>query len=264
MTPMMIDTLNSFRKTQYELAKILQHVSSGKKLNSAVDDPAGLAISIRLQNQSAGLKTSSQNISNGLSLLQTADGGAGSISGALSRMRELALQADNGTLNDQDRQSLQAEFDALRKEISHTSDMTDFNGNKLLDGSASSVTIHSGDASGDVTSVNLANLTTSNLGIDSLDLTSDAQGAISAIDSAIDKVNNARSSFGASSNQLQASYDSLEDSRIQTEKSRSKMEDSDLATELSELVKKQILSQGMVKSLQIENQNKSTLLELLS
>ncbi len=133
-----ISALKVFNNMQYQskqVSKALERLSSGSKINSAADDAAGLGVSERMRSQIRGLKMATQNAQNSISILQTAEGGLNEQHAIAQRMRELAIQASNGTLSDEDRALLQKEYEAIREEIDRISESTEFNGIKLLNGS---------------------------------------------------------------------------------------------------------------------------------
>ena len=132
-------SLNAIRQqnsTQKLLGKAFQRLSSGLRINQAADDAAGLAISSRFTSQTRGLNQAIRNANDGISLVQTAEGALSSVTDNLQRIRELSIQAANGTLNDQDRGAIQAEIDQLTSEIERIGETTTFNGKKLLDGTS--------------------------------------------------------------------------------------------------------------------------------
>jgi len=256
-------TRNNLRKTNDALQATMQKLSSGKRINSASDDAAGLAIATRMSSQITGMDTATRNANDGVSLLQTAESAMGSVSDILQRMRELAVQADNGTYSSGDKTNLQAEFSQLTKEIDHIATNTSFNGVKLLDGSTASVTLHISDAASDTMGIDLQNMSTASLSIGSLDISSDAQGALTAIDTALDTVSTGRATLGSYQNRLGFTVDNLSTASTNLTSARSRIEDADMAAESAEMTRNKILSQSSIAMLAQANQNPQQVLQLL-
>ncbi|WP_456364427.1 flagellin N-terminal helical domain-containing protein [Priestia aryabhattai] len=253
---------NAMRINDNDTSKAMQRLSTGLRINTAADDAAGLAISERMNAQTKGMNQAYRNAQDGVSLIQTAEGAMGTISDILQRLRELSVQADNGTYSDADKTSIKAEMDLLVNEVDHISTTTSFNGMTLLD-SASSLTLHISDKATDTISVSLIDVDATALGIDSLDVTSDAQGAISAIDDALDKVSSARADLGATQSRLDFISDNLQINIQNTSASKSRISDADMAEESSNLTKAQILSQSSLAMLGKANQSPQGVLQLL-
>lgn len=153
------------RMAAQSLSTAMERLSTGKRINSAKDDAAGLAISSRMNSQVRGMAVAVRNANDGISLAQTAEGAMGEVTNMLQRMKELALQSSNGTLKDSDRAALQAEVTQLTAEISNISATTTFNGVKLLDGSTSSIRLQTGVNSGETTSLAMIDASTGELGV---------------------------------------------------------------------------------------------------
>jgi flagellin len=248
-------TLASLRHSQdnqERLKKTLEKLSSGKRINRAADDAAGLAISEQLGQALKGLEQGMENVYDGLSLTQVADGALSQVSDNLLRMRELAMTSANGTLNEGQRDAVQAEFDSLKSEITRISDSTEFNGNQLLDGSAGDLDIATGTESGgspDVLTLDLsANMDATSLGLDASSVSgADGSAALSAmqdVDSALAMVSSQRSEFGGFSNRLMSAQQSLAISAENTYAAQSRIQDADFAVESANLVRQQILGQA--------------------
>ncbi|HSD36905.1 MAG TPA: flagellin, partial [Rhodocyclaceae bacterium] len=252
-----VSSLNSQRNmsaSQFSLATSLQRLSSGLRINSAKDDAAGLAISERINSQVKGFNVAIRNANDAISLMQVADGGAAQISDNLQRMRELAVQSANGTLNSGDRDNLQLEFSTLGKEIDRLSKATKFNNLDLLSSSAaSSLTFQVGagtDATNQI-SVDTVSLGASTLLIDSGSIsiggTAGAAGALLAItnlDTAISKITSARAGFGAAQNRTEAVISSLQIAVENQSAARGRIVDADFASETANLSRSQILQQA--------------------
>jgi flagellin len=240
-------------------------LSSGLRITSAADDAAGLQISERLRSQIRSWSVAGRNTQDGISMTQTAEGALNEVGNMLSRMRELATQSSNGTLSATDRSTLDAEFQQLVSEIDRVATTTDFNGTKLLDGTTASASLQVGINAGDTISVNLQDTTAATLGINTLDVTTDtnASAAISAIETAIDTVNTARGSFGASMNRLQSAYANTQTQRENLSAAESRIRDVDVASETADLTRNSILQQAAVSVLSQANVQPQLALRLL-
>ncbi|MGN5651098.1 flagellin N-terminal helical domain-containing protein [Bacillus sp. Brlt_9] len=253
---------NAMRINDNDLSKAMERLSSGLRINTAADDAAGLAISERMNSQVRGMKQATRNAQDGVSLIQTAEGAMGTIADILQRMRELSVQADNDTYSATDKGSVKDEMTKLAKEIDHIATTTTFNGITLL-GSTQSVTLHISDKFDDTLAVNLTDVQTAALGIDSIDVGTDAKAAIKAIDGALDKISKGRGELGANQNRLDFIVDNLQLSIQNTEASKSRISDADMAAESSSLTRAQILSQSSMAMLQKANQKPQSIMQLL-
>lgn len=252
-----VSSLNAQRNlssTQSSLSVSLQRLSSGLRINSAKDDAAGLAISERIQSQVRGFNVAIRNANDAISLMQVADGGAEQISNNLQRMRELAVQAANGTLNSGDRANLQTEFAALGKEISRLSQATKFNNVALVNSAASTFTfqVGAGTTANDritVTTIDLrASATKISVNSGSISVTgsssANALKAITNLDSAIKAISKARADFGAAMNRTEAVISSLQIAVENQSAARGRIVDADFAMETATLSRTQILQQA--------------------
>ena len=244
-------------------------LASGLRIAVAADDAAGLAISERMRSQIKSYGVAGRNALDGVSLAQTAEGALNEISSILNRMRELSMQAANGTLSSQDRGTLDVEFSALVSEIDRISTTTVFNGTNLLDGSASTgipiqVGINS-NTTDDVINVTLAETSASTLGFNSSDVTTitSAQSALVAIDSAIDIVNTQRGQLGAQQNRMESALRSIQIQRENLSASESRIRDVDVALETAEMTKNSIMQQAAMSVLQQANVQPQIALSLL-
>ena len=253
----------SLASANNSLSKIMARLSSGNRINGAADDAAGLAISEKMTSQIRGMSSAIRNANDGISMLNTAESAMGSVSDIMQRMRELSIQADNDTYQTSDIASIQAEFDQLLAEIDHISDTTKFNGKELLSGGVASVDFHVSNEFDDVLTVNLATINSTSLTLTGLDLATDAQAAISALDSAIDTVSSERANLGASVNRLDFIVNNLESTKNNTSASRMRISDANMAHEMSELTKQRILAQTSMSMLQQSNSQSSMVLGLL-
>ncbi|BAD41957.1 flagellin [Symbiobacterium thermophilum] len=252
------------------MTKSLEKLSSGYRVNRAADDAAGLAVSEKMRAQIRGLNMAVRNAQDGVSLIQTAEGGAQKIQDMLQRMRELAVQAASDTLDDPDRQLLNKEFAQLIEEIERTANSTTFNEKELLNADAASATfdIHVGpgaDPDNDVITLQMADLTDTGLKISELTIStkSDATTAISTLDNAIDTVSSTRATFGAYQNRLEGAIETL---KIQAENltaAESRIRDADMALEMATFTKYQILQQASTAMLAQANMSTQSILSLL-
>lgn len=221
-------------------------LSSGLRIASASDDAAGLGISERMRAQIVSYTTASSNVQQGLSLAQTAEGALSETSNILTRMRELAVSATNGTLSTTDRATLDSEFGELKSEIGRIASQTEFNGIQLLDGSVSSTSIQVGVDAGQTISISNQNASGSALGVSSLSVasTAGASSAIGAIDAAIDTVTTARGNLGASMSRLNSAFSSILNARDNLSAAESRIRDVDVASETADLTRNSILQQA--------------------
>ena len=239
-------------------------LSSGLRIASAADDAAGLGISERMRSQIRSLGQASRNAQDGISLAQTAEGALNEVSNNLIRMRELAIQAANGTLSTEDRAVIDTEFQALDDEINRIAGSTEFNGVGLLDTSGT-VAIQVGLDSGETISVTTEDVTSTALAIGSLDTTSaaNASTALAALDTAIDSVATARGNLGSSVNRLNSTYRSIQNTREGLSAAESRIRDVDVAQETADLTRNSILQQASVSILAQANQQPQLALSLL-
>lgn len=237
------------------LESSISKLSSGLRINKAGDDAAGLAISEHLKAQIRGLGMCQRNASDGISLVQTAEGVLNTVHSALSRMRELALQSANGTYGTAERGYLQDEFTALMSEIDRIAERTEFNGQGLLDGSlatgmAFQVGLHS--VADDRIVISIPDAHTSSIGTDggpsvasqAVDTVTAALQCLSVIDDAIADVSRIRGGLGSVQNRLQYTIDNIMIMRNNLSAANSQIRDADIAVESSELTRSQILTQS--------------------
>lgn len=267
-----VASLNAQRNlgsTQGALAKSMQRLSSGLRINSAKDDAAGLAISDRMTAQIRGLNQAVRNANDGISLAQTAEGALQETTNILQRMRELAVQSSNGTNTTADRNSLDAEFQQLISETDRIASDTSFNGLNVLDGSfaatANAAIFQVGADVGQTISINIASATAGGLSVATLDVTSfsNAQAAISAIDGAIDSVDTIRGDLGAVQNRFESTISNLQNVAENVTAARSRIMDADIAQETSNMTKMNILQQAGTSILAQANQAPQLALSLL-
>ncbi|MED2737808.1 flagellin [Bacillus toyonensis] len=249
-------------KASGDLSKTMERLSSGLRINSAADDAAGLAISERMGAQIRGMDQAYRNAQDGASLIQTAEGAMGTISDILQRVRELSVQADNGTNSGTDKTSIQDEIGKLVDEIDHIAKTASFNGISLLSAD-STVTLHISDKADDTLGVSLVKADAATLLGGTIDVTSDAKAAITAVDNAIDTISKSRGSLGATQNRLDFISDNLISAKNNTAASKSRIADADMASEMSSLTKSQVLQQTTMAMLARANGQPQSVLQLL-
>ena len=245
-----------------------RRLSTGLRISTAADDAAGLAISERLRSQVRSLDQAKRNANDGISLVQTAEGALNEVNSVLTRLRELSIQAANGSVSNQDKDTLNEEFTSLVNEIDRIAQSTEFNGINLLDGSSASVSFQVGygtTAGVDTLDVTLQAADETALGLDSLDISStgNTSTAIAAIDTAINTVSSLRGSLGAAQNRLGSTINNL---AIQTENlsaAESRIRDVDVAYETAQLTRNSILQQASISILAQANAQPQSALALL-
>jgi flagellin len=262
-----IAAMNSYRNlsvTDGQMSKSLEKLSSGFRINRAADDAAGLAISEKLRSQVTGLNTASSNAQNAVSLVQTAEGALNETHSILQRMRELSVQSANDTNTDEDRAQIQKEVAALKEEVTRISDQTQFNGQELLDGTFTG-TFQIGANSGQTLSLTITNQDTTTLGINGVDVSTQAgaASAITALDTAIETVSGSRADLGAVQNRLEHTVNNLNVAAENLAASESRIRDTDMAKEMMSFTRAQILSQAGTAMLAQANQAPQGVLSLL-
>jgi len=258
----------SLARTQADLGSSFRRLSTGLRIATAADDAAGLAISERFRSQIRSLDQAQRNANDGISMLQTAEGSLNEMSNILVRLRELAVQANNGTVSGEDKDTLNEEFSALVEEVDRIAQSTDFNGINLLDGSSATVTfqVGSGTTAGvDTLDVSLQSALSSDLGISALDIGSGgaATTAIAGIDGAINTVSSLRGSLGAVQNRLDSTRNNLAVQVENLSAAESRIRDVDVAAEMSRLTRNQILQQASTSMLAQANAQPQVALALL-
>jgi len=256
--------------TQRALDKAVQRLSSGLRINNAADDPAGLAISEKMRAHIASLEQATRNANYGMNLLQTAEGAMSVIDEKLVRMRQLAVEAATGTMSDEDRTYADTEFQALKSEITRIAQVTEYNGKKL-DGTFSvgnvlHIGIHNVDNKDKLT-VDLNNMTATALGLaDALNISTMAmaQSAITMVDSAIESKDTARTNVGAYIERLTNAITNLQISTENAVASESQIRDADIALEMANFVRAQILQRAGVSMMAQANMVPQTVAAILS
>jgi flagellin len=266
-----IASMNAYRNlavTDNQMAKSLEKLSSGFRINRAADDAAGLSISEGLRSQIGGLKVAVRNAQDGVNVVQTADGALNESTAILQRMRDLAVQASNDGSQDTSAQTAaDTEFQQLNLELTRISDTTSFNGKALLDGSyAGTFQVGAKNQAGDQITVTLATaMDAAGLGTSAGDLktTGGANTAIDLVDTAIATVNSTRATLGAYQNRFEHTVNNLNVAVENLSASESQIRDTDMAQEMSALSRAQILQQAGTSMLAQANSSQQSVLKLL-
>jgi flagellin len=263
-----LNAQRSLSTTTDRLQANYRRLSTGLRISTASDDAAGLAISERFRAQIRSTNQAIRNAQDGISLTQTGEGALNEVSSILIRMRELSIQASNGTVSDADRATLNQEFGDLINEIDRIAQSTTFNGVKLLDGTGSTLTFQVG--TGTTTGIDTIQLSTSNtlaltLGLSSLDIGSGGTPttAVSQLYDAINAVSRVRGQFGAAQNRLSTTIANLQIQSENLSAAESRIRDVDVAVETSALTRNSILQQAAISILAQANTQPQAALTLL-
>ena len=260
-----MDAHRNLVNTSSQLSASMERLSSGYRINKAADDAAGLAISQKLGSQVTGLQQAQQNAQDAVSLVQTADGAMNEVQSMLQRVRDLAVQYNNGTMSSSDQAAITNEVSQLCAEIASIASDTKFNGIALLSGGAT-ITFQVGADDGETLSVNALKLFGSGSGfsVDSGIFTfSGSTVTLASIDSAIDSISTARSTFGAVQNRLQHTLNNLASYQENLSASESAIKDVDMASEMVNFTKLQVLQQAGTAMLAQANSSQQSVLRLL-
>lgn len=250
--PTSMNALGNLNKTNRGLTNTFQNISSGLRINNAADDAAGLAVAENLESEQMSLRQAQRNTNDGISVIQTAEGATNEVADMLKRMRELAVQSSSETLANSERAYIQDEFTQLTAEVDRIAQVTEFNGIDLGDGSNAKVNVQVGihDSANDRIAIDMGDLRATTLGVDSgnmaLGNVASAQAAITKLDTAIDKVNDYRSDYGAVQNRLESALNNLETYTENTASAESRIRDADFAHETAEMSKFQVMQQAGV------------------
>ena len=281
-------TSNALAKNERAMGQTMERLSTGQRINSAADDAAGLAISSKMTSQIRGLDQAVRNGNDAISMIQTADGAMIEVTNMLQRMRELTVQAATGTNGTADLAALNTEFEALTAQIQSISVNTEWNGKKLLDGSAGSISFQVGANASQTIAIEFADLNTdagateaSQAGSAALDIFNDLDGTtdgtdldgevitgtqsvtLGYLDTALARVSSHRATLGATMNRLEYAVDNLANVSQNTAASRSRILDADYASESTELARTQIIQQAGTAMLAQANQQAQSVLALL-
>ena len=247
------------------LQKSTEKLSSGYKINRAADGAAGLSISEKMRSQIRGLDKASDNAQDGISLIQVAEGALNETHSILQRMNELATQAANDTNTTTDRTAIQSEVNELVKEINRIQSTTQFNTKNLLDGTFTTKNLQIGSLSGQRIQISISNMNATQLGVNNVKVSthSGAGTAMTAIQTAIDKVSTQRSNLGAIQNRLEHTINNLDTTSENTSAAESRIRDTDMAEEMVQYSKNNILAQAGNSMLAQANQQTQGVLSLL-
>lgn len=253
-----IAAVNSYRNlgiNQSSLSKNLEKLSSGYRINRAGDDAAGLAISEQMRSQINGINQASKNAEDAIGLIQTAEGALSEVHSMLQRMTTLATQSANGTYNSVARGNIQKEMDALIQEIDRIANNTNFNKVYPMSAAGNDMTFQIGPSSGETLTVVTSQMTSTGLGVASLDLSEqiDSNAAIDTINAAIDKVSAFRADLGAAQNRLEHTIANLDVTSENITAAESRVRDTDMADEITAFTKNNILLQAAQSMLSQSN-----------
>ena len=262
---------SGYKKNITANAAAMERISSGKKINSAKDNPLKIEQSENFRMQIRALEMANKNLQDSTSMIQVADTAMGTISEALIRMKELTVQAANEVTNEADRKLIQDEIDVLRSHIDDTAKNTEFNGNKLLvNGNVTDnskpdyVEMQIGANVGDSIGIPFFNVSSETLGIDKLDVVNDATKAVNSIDEALKDVNGCRAKYGAVQNRLENSIEITSSSSYIYEKSSSDINDADIALEMAEIARTSILMESATAMMAQSNNFPKDMLNILA
>jgi len=257
---------NRLNRPQNNIQTANERLSSGKRINRAGDDAAGLAIAAQLATQLLGSQTGSRNASDGISLVQTAEGAISELSNITQRINEIAIQSSNGTLSDDNRASLQLEVSQLQEEATRIIDTTEFNGQKILSQNGS-IDLQVGGSASDKVSINTTDLNTQlvSSGFFTIDVSTanGAKDALSALDASIDSLTTSRSNFGATANRLESTIRGLANESENLAAAKSRIVDADYAVEVANRTSALIQQQGGLAALSQANLSNSIVTQLL-
>ena len=262
---------SGYKKNIAANSAAMEKISSGKKINSAKDNPLKIEQSENFRMQIRSLEMANKNLQDSTSMIQVADTAMGTISEALIRMKESTVQAANEVTNEADRKLIQDEIDVLRSHIDDTAKNTEFNGNKLLvNGNVTDnskpdyVEMQIGANVGDSIGIPFFNVSSETLGIDKLDVVNDATKALNSIDEALKDVNGCRAKYGAVQNRLENSIEITSSSSYIYEKSSSDINDADIALEMAEIARTSILMESATAMMAQSNNFPKDMLNILA
>jgi flagellin len=262
---------NGSRMANASLQTAMERLSTGKRINSAKDDAAGLAIASTMTASIRGMNQAVRNANDGISWAQTAEGALSEVTNMLQRIRELAVQSASGTYSDDDRTNLNEEVSALKSQITNILATTEFNGTRVFNSAASgttysaqagSISIQVGANSGDTIDLDFDSLSDLASGTE-VDSASDAETAMDNVDTMLEAVNTTRAALGAGQSRLASVVNNLTNNVNNLSDARSRIEDTDFSQETTNLAKSQILSQAATAMLAQANQSQQNVLSLL-
>jgi len=264
-----LTTQRNLSHSTEETAKSFARLSSGERISKSSDDAAGLSISTNLEASVRGLRQAQRNANDGISLVQTAEGGMNEVSNILIRLRELSVQAASDTVGDVERGFINKEYQSLKSEVDRIAQATTFNGTQLLNGEGKELSFQVGTNAGEHNRINFdtskSDVRTDSLGIDGIEVLSKdaALESFEKIDQAINRVNENRSNMGAMQNRLHSTSNSLGIATENLSDARSRIADTDIALETSNMIKNNIIQQAGVSVLAQANSAPQSALKLL-
>ena len=262
---------SGYKKNIIANSAAMEKISSGKKINSAKDNPLKIEQSENFRMQIRALEMANKNLQDSTSMIQVADTAMGTISEALVRMKELTVQAASEITNEDDRKIIQSEIDELKRYIDDTANNTEFNGNKLLangnvidNSKPHYVEMQIGGNVGDSIEIPFFNVSATTLGLDKLDVVNDATEALNSIDKALKDVNACRAKYGAVQNRLETSIEITSSASYTYEKSSSDINDADIALEMAEIARTSILMESATAMMAQSNNFPKDMLNILA
>ena len=264
-----VKSMTNLNRANRSLAGSFERISSGLRITKAADDAAGLGVAESLDAQGISARQAMRNTNDGISVIQTAEGATNEVANIVKRMRELAVQSSSETLASTERAYIQDEYLSLESEVERISQVTEFNGLALGDGTNSTLDVQVGvmDSANDRIAITLGDLRVTVLGIDSgsIDMSnaSTAQSAITTLDTALNTVNGYRSDYGATQNRLDSALTNLETYAENLKSAESQIRDADFAYETAELAKNQVMQQAGISILAQANQISQGALSLI-
>lgn len=262
---------SGYKKNIIDNSAAMEKISSGKKINSAKDNPLKIEQSENFKMQIRALEMANKNLQDSSSMIQVADSTMGTISEALIRMKELTVQAASETTNEADRNIIQSEIEQLKSYIDDTANNTEFNGNKLLvnenvtdNSKPKYVEMQIGANVGDSIGIPFFNVSSETLGLDKLDVVNDATKALNSIDEALKDVNGCRAKYGAVQKRLETSIEITSSSSYIYEKSSSDINDADIALEMAEIARTSILMESATAMMAQSNNFPKDMLNILA
>jgi flagellin len=259
---------NASASAEKALGTAMERLSTGKRINSAKDDAAGLAIATSMTSQIRGMGQGIRNANDGISMAQTAEGALSEVTNMLQRVRELSVQAASGTYQNSDRTNLQAEVDQLTEQLDQVVTNGEFNGVKLFDGTVATVDIQAGANAADAVTLTMADLSGlaavgGAAGSYDVSTAAAATATITAVETELDTISTARATLGAGQSRLESAVNTLTSNVANLSDARSRIEDADYSAETTALAKAQILSQASTAMLSQANQSQQNVLSLL-
>lgn len=252
-----ISPISNSYNTNYNTNSIYGKIASGKRIQTAADDAAGLSIANKLKKHGNGLDVAANNISDGISVANIQDGALGTMHDSLQRIRELSLKASNGMYGNDEKEMIQTEIDQLLQDIERTAVGTQYNEKKLLDGSMADMHIASNPSDGEGMTIKMENATLKALGIEGYNVTGDFN--IKDIDAAMEKISMARSRTGASTNAMYHAYNYSKSASEEVLSSRSRIEDLDIGKAVSQQKSEKLLKDYRMSMLRKRMQDNDSL-----